>query len=329
MTEGVTPHVILEAGALARLPAELAALGLCRPFIVSTRGRSQVVEELETLFHGSLTGSFLDAAEHVPIAITDAAEVVIRSSRPDVIVAIGGGSAIGLGKALVLRTGIPLAAIPTTYSGSEMTPIYGITDSTGKHTGRDSRVVPRLVMYDPLLTLDLPAEVSATSGMNALAHSVEAAYAANATTITSQWAENSIQVLAHSLPRLVTDPSNIAARTEALFGSHLAGKALGATSMALHHRICHVLGGSFGLPHAKTHAVLLPYVAEFNRSAFATQITSLAQTLPLPRTLAAIGFGESEVEKAASEIAASNYPNPRPVSIQDIVEILEMAIKGS
>lgn len=322
------PHVVLEAGALARLPEELEALGFRRPFIVSTRGRFKLVGDLAALLGESLSGSFSGAEEHGPVAVTDAAEAVVRTTDADVIVAVGGGSPIGLGKALVLRSSMPLAVVPTTYSGSEMTSIYGITDATGKKTGRDPRVRPQLVIYDPLLTLDLSAEVSAASGMNALAHSVEAAYAANATTTTSQWAQISIQLLLENLPRVVADPSSVTVRTEILFGSHLAGRALDSTSMGLHHRICHVLGGSFGLPHAGTHAVLLPIVAEFNGSEFLAQINKVVQNLPVPRSLRALGFPPTSIDAAATEIAASQYPNPRPVVRSDIVEILEKALDG-
>ncbi len=322
------PRVILEPGALARLPDELAALGFQRPFIVSTRGRSGNVAYLNALLGKSIAGFFTDAAEHAPVAVTDAAEVAVRFSDAGVIVAIGGGSSVGLGKALVLRTSLPLAAIPTTYSGSEMTSIYGVTDAKGKQTGRDPRVRPQLVVYDPMLTLDLSAEVSAASGLNALAHSVEAAYAANATTSTSQWARDSIQLLFQSLPRIAANPSDVTARTEALRGAHLAGMALESTTMGLHHRICHVLGGSFGLPHARTHAVLLPIVAEFNRSEFTPGIVRLAQTLPVPRTLSALGFRSGDIAPAAVEIMAAQYPNPRPVSQADVEEILRVALDG-
>lgn len=338
------PRVVFEAGSLSRLPVELAAYGFNRIFVVTTRGRARNLATIEKLLGQSLAGSFVDAVEHVPKSVTDMAERELRRTAPDVIVAVGGGSPIGLGKALAVRSGLPLVAVPTTYSGSEMTSIYGETDESGKKTGRDTRALPRMVLYDPLLTLGLPAETSATSGMNALAHSVEAMYAPDATVTTSAWAEQSIRLLSQSLPQIVADISNVDLRATALSGAHFAGKALGATSMGLHHRICHVLGGSFGLPHAKTHSVMLQHVVSFNAShaveamnrianALGSKhaeegITGLGRALPIPRTLAQLGFSESGITKAAAEIVKGNYPNPRPVTIPDVVQILERALSG-
>lgn len=338
------PKVVFEWGSLAKLPDELEALGHSRPFVVTTTGRSTLLPRVKLLLGNSLVGVFAGAVEHVPVGITAVAEKQMRESNADVIVAIGGGSPIGLGKALVLNTGLALAVIPTTYSGSEMTSVYGLTDAAGKRTGRDSRVLPELVLYDPELTLDLPPEVSAASGMNALAHSVESLYAQNATHQTRLWAEESIAHLSRHLPIVVKEPRNRGARDRVLFGAHLAGMALNATAMGLHHRVCHVLGGMLRLPHAKTHAVVLPYVAAFNAGAAPLAMSrisramnassaveglfALSSRLPLPRSLRELGLGESDVPRAAKEIADGNYPNPRPATVSDVANILTSAIRG-
>lgn len=337
-------RVIFGEGSIDRLPGDLQDAGYSRAFFVTTRGRAAMTHAIAAKLGETLAGIYSEAVEHVPVGTTDKAEAELRKANADVIVAVGGGSPIGLGKALVLRTGLPLVAVPTTYSGSEMTSIYGETDSAGKKTGKDVRVAPKTIIYDPNLTLDLPVEVSVTSGINALAHSVESLYAPNATTTSDQRAEQSIRLLCSSLPRIVECPSNPVARNDALHGAQLAGEALNATAMGLHHRMCHVLGGSFAMPHAKTHSVMLRYVVAFNfnsardamiRVAKAlnnkdaiTGIDDFCMQLPLPRTLAELGFGEGQVEKAAAEIAAGSYPNPRAVTANSVEKILRTALSG-
>lgn len=338
-------RVVFGEGASARLSQDLTEAGFHKVFVLTTRGRASAVAGITATLGDSLVGTFSEAIEHAPIDVTDKAERELRNADADVIVAIGGGSPIGLGKALVLRTGLPLVAIPTTYSGSEMTSIYGETNAAGKTTGRDARVAPRIIIYDPDLTLDLPVEVSATSGVNAIAHGVESLYAPNATTTSDEHAEQAISLLASSLPRIMANPSNAIARNDALRGAQLAGEALNATAMGLHHRICHVLGGSFGLPHAKTHSVILRYVVAYNFDSARQAMTRVARALncknaiggiedlcnklPIPRSLAEIGFAEQQIEAAAKEVAAGDYPNPRAVTVGSVSTILRSAWSGS
>lgn len=342
MTED--PRVVFGEGALSRLPVDLSAAGYSRAYLVTTRGRAETVKEIRNLMGKSLIDVFSGAIEHVPVQVTGVAEIALRKANPDVIIALGGGSPIGLAKALVLRTGLPLVAIPTTYSGSEMTSIYGETNESGKKTGRDSRVVPRIIFYDPKLTCNLPAAVSAASGLNALAHSIEALYAGNATSFSNQRAEESIRLLTQSLPRVVADPVDLAARSDALRGAQFAGEALNSTSMGLHHRICHVLGGMFRLPHAKTHSVMLRFVVAYNFNAApdamrrietimgygnaVAGVESLCASLPVPASLQEIGFRKSDIEPAAREIAAGDYPNPRPVTSESVTIVLKRAFTG-
>jgi alcohol dehydrogenase class IV len=180
---------------------------------------------------------------------------------------VGGGSTTGLGKAIALATGLDQIVVPTTYAGSEMTPILGQTERGVKTTQRSPAILPEVVIYDVDLTLTLPPALTATSGLNAIAHAVEALYAQDRNPIVSLMAEEGIAALARSLPVLVDAASDLAARSDALYGAWLCGACLGAVGMALHHKLCHTLGGSFDLPHAETHAVVLPHAVAYNSAA--------------------------------------------------------------
>jgi maleylacetate reductase len=325
-------------GSISELRTHLEQLGVCRAFVVTTGGRS-AAQVLPTALLGDYLIDVFDAArEHVPVnAIADALER-FGAAQGDVCISIGGGSAIGLGKAIARSTGAPLVAVPTTYSGSEMTSIWGETSDAGKLTGRNPAAKPTLVIYDVMLTVGLPADVSAASGMNALAHAVEAMYAANATDETRELAAESARLLAESLPKVVALGTDIEARTQALTGAHLAGRVLEATSMGLHHRICHVLGGTFKLPHARTHACVLPHVVAFNAPSavnamerlgraignadVAAGLAALDRELGLLATLGDLGLHRDDIDRAADEVTATPYPNPRPVSRDDVRALL-------
>lgn len=331
-------RIVFAPGAIRDLRSHIGALGLHRAFVITTGGRSVTGISARALLGDDWAGEFSGAREHVPVAAIAAALDQFSASDADSCIAIGGGSAIGLGKAIARRTSVPLVAVPTTYSGSEMTPIWGETDDTGKRTGRDPAAKPALVIYDVMLTLGLPADLSAASGMNAMAHAVEAMYAANATDAVRVIAEGAARHLSMSLPMVVADIADVDARAQALAGAHMAGLALGSTSMGLHHRICHVLGGTFGLPHARTHATMLPHVTAFNAPAateamtrlsraiscpdVATGLTALNQRLGLPATLEGLGFRRDDVDRAAEEVTAAPYANPRPVTRDDVRAIL-------
>ncbi len=325
-------------GAALELRAEIHTLGLHRAFVVTTGGRSAAQIDPRALLGDACADMFSGAREHVPSATVAAALERFTASNADVCIAIGGGSAIGLGKAIARRVGVPLVAVPTTYSGSEMTSIWGETDDAGKQTGRDPLAKPRLVVYDVTLTLGLPVAESAASGMNAMAHAVEALYAANATDETRTIADEAAALLAQSLPAVVASPSNIDARTTALRGAHLAGRALDASAMGLHHRICHVLGGTFRMPHARTHAVVLPRVVAFNTTAApdamarlsraigqpeaAAGLATLNQLLGIRMTLRELGLRQADIDQVADEVTATPYPNPRTVTRDDVRAIL-------
>lgn len=337
-------RVVFGAGAFDKLAAEVDRLGLSKLLVLSTPGQAKLAEDAARRL-GSRTASLYPHAKmHVPIETAEAARAEARRLGADGVVAIGGGSTIGLGKAVALESGLPIVAVPTTYAGSEMTPIYGLTEGGAKKTGRDAKVLPRAVIYDPILTLGLPVKVSGPSGMNAIAHCVEALYAENANPVTSLMAEEGIRALAGSLPSIAADPGDRGARSDALYGAWLAGISLGAVGMALHHKLCHTLGGSFNLPHAETHTIVLPHAAAYNKEAApeamqrvaralgaeeaATGLYDLAAAIGAPLALKEIGLKEQDLDQAA-EIATRNpYYNPRAVSRDGVRRLLENAFHG-
>ncbi len=237
-------------------------------------------------------------------------------ARADCLLSIGGGSVVGTAKAVAVQARIPIVAVPTTYAGSELTPTWGVTEGGRKRTARSLDALPRTVLYDPSLTVSLPAGVTAASGMNALAHCVGALYLPDTDPITGLVAEEGIRALAAGLPRSVSSPDDLSARADALYGAYLAGAALAVVGPATHHRICHVLGGAYGLPHSQTHSVVLPYAAalldvELSRVAAvlsvpraADGLRDLAVRTGAPISLAEIGMLSSDLDEAAGLIAA-------------------------
>lgn len=252
-------RIVFGAGARARVASEVGRLG-DRVFLVHGGSAHAVAEELRAQLGDAAVGSFSDVRQHVPRTLADRAAHEAHEVEANVLLAVGGGSSIGFAKAIALHRDAAILALPTTYAGSEMTPIWGLTEGGTKTTGRDLRVLPRTVVYDPELTVSLPPELTAVSGLNALAHGVEALYAPSANPITGAIAEESVRVLAAGLPAAVADGADPVARSDCLYGACLAARALAVAGTSVHHTLCHVLGGRLGLPHAPTHAVLLPYV---------------------------------------------------------------------
>lgn len=337
-------RVVFGAGSASRLREELERAGHRRVLLLRTAGRAGDQGRVADLLGGLLAGTYDRARLHVPVEVVDDARALLDAVKPDALLAWGGGSAIGLGKALAFDTKLPLAAVVTTYSGSEMTAIWGRSDGARKHTYRDAHVAPRLVLYDPDLTMGLPPEVSAPSGMNAIAHCVEAAYAPEYGPVVGWFAEDGIRRLARSLPIVVANPMDRDARADALMGAHCAGRSLDMTSMGLHHKLAHIMGGSFHLPHAEAHAALLPWVTAWNApgapGAMARIATALGATdaasglLDLSRRigikpLAAFGFTAGDITRAAELATALSFPNPRPVDADGVRWILERALHGS
>ena len=338
---GLPSRVVFGAGSVRQLAAEVERLGAKRVLMISTRGRAAMVQEIAKGLQ--VAGTFDRAVMHTPIEVANEARALAASVSADCCVAVGGGSTIGFGKAVALTSGLPVLAVPTTYSGSEMTTIWGLSEGGAKKTGRDPKVLPKTVIYDPELTLELPAAVSAASGMNAIAHCVEALYAHDGNPIISLMAEEGIRALAASLPKIVFNPKDIEARAEALYGAWLAGATISTTSVALHHKLCHVLGG-LGLPHAETHSIVLPHAVRYNyeaareamvrvekavgaRPAFQA-IYELEAGLGIPMKLSALGMKEPDLERAARIATEAPYPNPRRVEYAPVLELLRDAYSG-
>ena len=338
---GLPSRVVFGAGSAAKLGEEVERLGAKRALVLSTPGRSAMVAALTKGV--PVAGVFDQVVMHTPLEAANQARKLATELNADCCIALGGGSTIGFGKAIALTSGLPVLAVPTTYSGSEMTTIWGISEKQTKRTGRDPKVLPKAVIYDPELTLDLPPHVSAASGMNAIAHCVEALYAHDGNPIVSLMAEEGIRALSKALPTIVREPKNLEARSEALYGAWLAGATISTTSVALHHKLCHVLGG-LGLPHAETHSIVLPHAVRYNydaaREAMArveralgaapapAAIYDLLIKLSLQIKLADIGLAEADLERAARIAAEAPYPNPRKVEYAPMLALLRNAYEG-
>lgn len=346
--QGTPSRVVFEWGALERLPDELSALGAHRALILSTPEQQPLAERVREVLGERAAGVCAQAVMHVPVEVARAARETAAELGADCCIAIGGGSTIGLGKAIALESSLPILAVPTTYAGSEMTPIFGLTEGRLKRTGRDARVLPRTVLYDPSLTLSLPPGISAASGVNAMAHAVEALYAEDANPVISLMAEESIRALGEALPAIVREPDDREMRSRALYGAWLAGTCLGAVGMALHHKLCHTLGGTFNLPHAQTHAAMLPHTAHYNHAAAPAALERVAralggreaaeagallfalnQSLGIPLALEAIGMPEQGLDEAADLACKNPYANPRPIEREAIRALLQRAWRGA
>ncbi len=338
-------RVIFGAGTLQQLPAEVDRLGARRVLVLSTPGQRASAERVAALLGTRAAGVFAQALMHVPIETARAARDAARRLGADGTVAIGGGSTIGLAKAIALDSGLPIMAVPTTYSGSEQTAIHGITEGGIKTTGRDARVLPRTAIYDPELTLGLPWSVTVTSAFNAMAHAAEGLYAPDGNPILALMAEEGLRAFATALPRVQTDPHGLDARSDALYAAWLCGCVLGATTMGLHHKLCHTLGGSFNLPHADVHTVVLPHALAYNATTAPEAMTrisralgvadaargvfDLARNLGAPTSLAAIGMRAEGLDRAADLAVQTPYPNPRPLERKALRALLQRAFDGA
>jgi alcohol dehydrogenase class IV len=342
--EVLPSRILFGIGVFQQLASEIQRLGCGRAVILSTSGQEKQARELAQKIGKLAAGVFSEAVMHTPVPVSERAVTLVRSVNADCTVAFGGGSAIGLGKAIALRTGLPQIVIPTTYAGSEMTPILGETAEGQKTTKRTLKVLPKVVLYDPKLTLTLPVSVSVTSGVNAVAHAVEALYAKDRNPIISLMAEEAIRAFVRSLPGIVANPKDGSARSEALYGAWLAGTCLGAVGMSLHHKLCHVLGGTFDLPHAETHTVVLPHAMAYNTPAEPAVMTAIAKVfgagqastdlynfigrLGAKRSLRELGMPEAGIEKAAHLAIQNPYWNPRKLEYQPILDLIRRAWAG-
>lgn len=340
---GSDTHVVFGCGRIAEVGQWVEELGCKSALVLSTPNQEmdarKLVEKLETL----AVDLFADATMHTPVEVTEKAMELVQSSKADCIVSFGGGSTTGLGKAIAYRTNMPQIAIPTTYAGSEATPILGQTEAGKKTTLRDRRVLPEVIIYDPELTVDLQTSLSIASGLNAMAHAAEALYAQDRNPVSKLMAIAGLLAFKTALPVIVRKPKDLEARSEALYGSWLCGSVLGTVGMALHHKICHTLGGSFDTPHAETHAIMLPYTMSFNAKAAKEELQPLAglfggspgggiydfnNVIGAPVSLQKLGLEKSDLDQVA-EIATENpYWNPEPVNRDKIRKLLQDAWDG-
>lgn len=341
---GLPARVVFGRGTIGQLVEELDALSIKRALVLSTPPQKDQASEILEALGATGVGLFSEAAMHTPTDVTERALVTVNNLEADGVVSFGGGSTIGLGKAIALRTDLPQLVIPTTYAGSEMTSIIGQTENGLKTTQKTLKVLPETVIYDVDYTLSLPPIMSITSGLNAIAHAVEALYAENTNPVLSLMAAEGIGALVRALPVITKNPVDVDARSEALYGAWLCAVCLGSGGVALHHKLCHVLGGSFGLPHAETHTVILPHALAYNAPAVsntmqrlrvamntetpATALFDIAKNGGAPTSLKELGMPEDGIERAV-EIALKNpYYNPRPLEAGALMGLLENAYEG-
>ncbi|CAE6858667.1 maleylacetate reductase [Paraburkholderia nemoris] len=338
------PRVVFGAGSMKLIQQEVEKLGARRALILCTPEQKAQAELVASLLGPSSAGVFDGAQMHVPVENARRARKHAKECGADCAVAIGGGSTIGLGKAIALESSLPIIAIPTTYAGSEMTPIYGITEGGLKKTGRDARVIPKTVLYDPELSMGLPVALSIVSGLNAIAHAAEGLYAKDGNPVITLMAEEGIRSLAKGLRAVKMNAKDKVARSECLYGAWLSGMVLGNVGMALHHKLCHTLGGTFSLPHAETHAIVLPHALAYNSSVVGDAMERIARALNVesapaglydlneelgvPQGLREIGLSEGDLDYAC-EVALSNpYWNPRPIEAGPLRALLQRAWEG-
>ena len=338
-------RVIFGFGTLALTAEEIRNLGCRRALVLTTPEQREAGENLVAQLGELAVGLYSNATMHTPVEVTRDALEFLKDSGADCLVALGGGSTIGLGKAIALQTDLPQIVIPTTYAGSEATPIIGQTENGLKTTQRTLKVLPEVIIYDVDLTLSLPTPMTVTSGMNAIAHAVEALYAKDANPLISMLAEQGIAAIARAVPRIHTNPLDKDARSDALFGAWACGVCLGAVGMSIHHKLCHTLGGSFDLPHAQTHTVVLPHATAYNAAAAPEAMVRIARALGVdnaaqglfdlaakhgaPTRLADIGMQAADLPRAVQIACASPYWNPRPIKQAAIGQLLDDAFHGT
>lgn len=325
-----TSRVVFGAGSLAQLEREVDTLGAQRALVLCTPEQQPLAQSVAQQLGQRTAGVYAQAVMHVPVETAHAALREAERVQADCTVAVGGGSTTGLAKAIALQSGRPIVALPTTYAGSEMTPIWGMTENGIKKTGRDVRVLPRTVIYDPELTVSLPIGLSVTSAMNAIAHAAEGLYAQDSNPVMDLMAEEGIRALAAAIPVLRASPTDINARSNALYGAWLCGTVLGNVGMALHHKLCHTLGGTLNLPHAEVHTVVLPHAIAYNATAVPESMQRIARALQrqdaaqglyylakdngAPFALRDLGMQEKDIDRIAHIAVQNPYWNPRPVN---------------
>ena len=347
----------------AQLRAEVDRLGAQRILLIAAQSDLAIAQAVAEPVADRVVATFSAVRPHVPVAVAQQARELARESGAELLLSVGGGSTTGTAKAVALELRLPILAVPTTYAGSEMTPVWGMTEAARKTTGRSPDVLPKVVIYDPQLTVTLPAAVTGPSAVNAIAHCVEALYVPAANPVTSMLATEGIRALARGAPAAVADPQDLEARTLTLYGAYLAGSAFAAVGGGLHHKICHILGGALDLPHAETHTVVLPHVVAFFTPAIpgvmarvagaldataeqgddrdpagepadaATALYDLGRRLGVAAGLRDLGMKEDELEPMIALVCegtagAGLHDHPRTVDEPGIRAILSGAFEG-
>jgi len=338
-------RVLFGAGqAVEHTISAVEGLGARRVLLIAGGSASAVAAAIEARV--PVAGRIHDIVQHVPVEAGRAAVELAGSVSADAVIAIGGGSAIGLAKLVARETGLPIVAVPTTFAGSEATNVWGQVEGERKTTGVDDRVLPRVIVYDAMLSVSLPASLAMASGLNAVAHAVDGFWAPRADPINAALGAEGIRVLIPGLRALAAGPDDLAAREQTLYGAYLAAVAFASAGSGLHHKICHVLGGAYGLSHAELHAIVLPYVVAFNAPAApaaATRISAalgggdpaaglhaLRRELGVVGSLAELGLAEADIPVAAGlALAAVPASNPRPVTLEDVEGIIRAAWAGA
>jgi maleylacetate reductase len=330
--------------AAANLRTQIASLGVGGVMLIASKAEMPMADEIAAGLPIALRHD--DVVMHVPVQVAERAREAADRNNIDALVSVGGGSTTGLAKAVAMTTGLPIIAVPTTYAGSEATAVWGLTEGAKKTTGVDLKVLPKVIIYDATLTTSLPVDMSVASGLNALAHCVDAMWGPSADPINAALAAEGIRSLAAGLPQVVTDPEGLEGRERTLYAAYLSAAAFASAGSGLHHKICHVLGGKYNLPHAQTHATVLPYVLAFNgpaapdaeqriATAFGSAtaidgLLALKRQLNAPHALRDYGFAEDAIGEAAEAILPSVPPsNPRPVSVEDLRALLRAAWSGA
>jgi maleylacetate reductase len=337
-------RVVFGAGRADDVAAEVERLGCGRVLVCTSRGGQARARPILDALADLRVGVFDGVEPHCPEPVVRAALARFLELEADGVVALGGGSAVGTGKFIRAETGKPLVMLPTTYSGSEQTPILGMKVGEEKRTRIDPGCMPSTVVYDPLLTLGLSAHDTATIGMNSLAHCVEALYPKEPNAVAALLAEEGIRRHARGLARSVAAPDDLGARTEALYGGYLGGVVIRLTGLAIHHRICHVLGGHYGIPHGDSNSVILPQATAYNAAAApramaavrralgvddaASGLFDLATRMGAPTDLKSLGMPEDDIPACAEETVRTLKHNPRPADAASVTRLLENAWRG-
>ena len=337
-------RIVFGQGTIREIAEEVRRLGRSRVMVLASRRLDALAADVTESLGDMAVVRFDGAVMHTPTEVTTAALKLAETHHVDIVVAIGGGSATGLSKALALRAGVDQIIVPTTYAGSEVTLVLGETDNGRKTTRSSPDIRPETVVYDVDLTLDLPLNTTVTSAVNAMAHAVEALYSAESNPITDSMAIEALSGIARALPIIVGDPRNVEGRADLLQSAWLAGTCLGTVGMGLHHKLCHTLGGSFGLPHAPTHAVVLPQAMAFNAPAVPEVMSRIATALGVsdaatgvfdlvtscggPTSLREVGMSHDQIGRAVELATAAAYPNPREITPPGLSELLENAWSG-